>query len=327
VLGASAAAALLLITKEASTAQAAARATILGTSITQYGVAGIDSSWDPNTFLGNLGTRTFGVIGVWEVSMPAPANAGVLGQATGHVGVLGLSTNVVGVFGQSQSGTGVQGISATGDGILGFSSGNLKYGLAGTGSGQAHGLIGYSANQFGISGIKQNGNNWAGAFFNAQATSPSAGRKGLFVQGDFLVLNGTKNAGVKTQKHGYRKMYAVEATENVFEDFGTAALKNGKARVDLDDVFAETVNTAQKYQVYLTPSGDTKGLYVSGRDARGFTVQEAQGGSGSFEFDYRVVAKVRGYEGTRMEQFEPPTMPPTPEPTKSPDSAGPKRQG
>jgi hypothetical protein len=122
-------------------------------------------------------------------------------------------------------------------------------------------------------------------------------------------------------------MYAVEATENVFEDFGTTSLKGGKARVELDEIFAETVNTGQKYQVYLTPSGDTKGLFVSARDAKGFTVQEAQGGSGSFEFDYRVVAKVRGYESTRMEQFEPPTMPTPPQQSKAPDSAGPKRQG
>ena len=241
--------------------------------------------------------------------------AGVADDATG-VGVEGVNIqNGLGVRGISVGGPAIEGRSTNGDGVLGFSSGNLKYSLAGLGSEQAHGLIGYSANQFGIVGINQNGNNWAGGFFNALANTPNSGRNGLIVQGNFVVVNGTKNAAVKTQKHGYRKMYAVEATENVFEDFGTATLKGGKARVELDEVFAETVNTGQKYQVYLTPtSGDSKGLGVVTKDARGFAVQELGGGTGSYEFDYRVVAKVRGYEGKRMEAFEPPTMPTPPTP-------------
>ena len=218
--------------------------------------------------------------------------------------------------GRSVSGNAIEGFSDTGNGILGYSSGDLKYSLAGSGSGQAHGLIGYSQNQFGISGINQGGNNWAGAFFNAGASAPNSGKKGLFVQGDFLVLNGTKNAGVKTQRFGHRKMYAVEATENVFEDFGTATLKGGNARVELDEVFAETVNTGQKYQVYLTPkSADSRGLAVVSQDAKGFTIQELGAGTGTYDVDYRVVAKVRGHEKTRMEQFEPPAIPTPPTPS------------
>jgi hypothetical protein len=243
------------------------------------------------------------------------AGPGVQGITPTGIGVQGITATGIGVRGTSTSGTGVHGESTTGDGVLGFSSGNLKYALAGSGSGQAHGLIGYSQNQFGISGINNGGNNWAGAFFNAGATAPNSGRKGLFVQGDFLVLNGTKNAGVKTQRFGHRKMYAVEATENVFEDFGTATLKGGKARVELDEVFAETVNAGQKYQVYLTPKSlDSKGLGVISQDANGFTIGELGGGTGSYDIDYRVVAKVRGYEKTRMEPFEPPPMPKAPEP-------------
>jgi hypothetical protein len=271
------------------------------------GVSGTTNSGTNAAVQGtNLGTGP-GVQGQSE------SGTGVQGSG-GSAGVSGETTSGNGVMGTSVSGTGVQGQSISGDGILGFSSGDLKYSLAGSGSGQAHGLIGYSQNPFGVSGINQNGNNWAGAFFNAGATAPNSGAKGLFVQGDFLVLNGTKNAAVKTQRFGHRKMYAVEATENVFEDFGTATLKGGKARVDLDEMFAETVNTGQKYQVFMTPRGDSKGLFVSAQDARGFTVQESQNGTGSYDFDFRVVAKVRGYEKTRMEQFEPPPLPKMPEP-------------
>ena len=281
----------------------------------EAGVSGVNDS----EFEGATGVSgSAGVIG------GGGATYGVRGDSfstsTGAAGVWGQAGKLTGatrgVQGTSTSGSGIQGSSTTGDGILGFSSGNLKYSLAGSGSGQTHGLIGHSQNQFGVSGINQNGNNWAGAFFNAQANAPGANKQGLFVQGDFVVVNGTKNAAVKTQKHGYRKMYAVEATENVFEDFGTASLKGGKARVELDEIFAETVNTGQKYQVYLTPKSlDSKGLAVVSQDAKGFSVGKLHGGTGGYEFDYRVVAKVRGQEAKRMEQFEPPAMPTPPIPS------------
>jgi hypothetical protein len=56
-------------------------------------------------------------------------------------------------------------------------------------------------------------------------------------------------------------------------------------------------------------------LAVVAQDAEGFVVQEAQGGRGSYEFDYRIMAKVRGHENTRLEAF---TMPTAPEPPKAP---------
>jgi hypothetical protein len=250
---------------------------------------------------------------------------GVQGESDTGIGVLGIGTTGAGVQGTATSGTGVEGRSTSGDGILGYSSGNLKYSLAGSGSGQAHGLIGFSQNQFGVSGINNGGNNWAGAFFNAGATAPNSGKRGLIVQGDFVVVNGTKNAAIKTEKHGYRKMYALEATGNYFEDVGSARLQQGKARVELDEMFAETVSSGAKYYVFPVPkSGDSKGLAVVHQDATGFTVQEIGGGVGSYEFDYRVMAKVRGHEGTRMEAFEPPPMPKAPEPVDMPPSPKPE---
>jgi hypothetical protein len=51
---------------------------------------------------------------------------------------------------------------------------------------------------------------------------------------------------------------------------------------------------------------------VVAQDVEGFTVQEADGGKGSYEFDYRIMAKVRGQEETRLEAFTVPTAPPPP---------------
>ena len=59
-------------------------------------------------------------------------------------------------------------------------------------------------------------------------------------------------------------------------------------------------------------SAESKGLAVVGQDAKGFTIQELGGGTGSYDVDYRVVATVKGHENTRMEQLDPPTMPTPP---------------
>ena len=280
---------------------------VQGTSTNHIGVSGISSSATQPAIVGNWvgpansATPHSGVYGSTLGNAPGvhgvgPAN-GVLGTARTTDGPNPTLTGGIGVKGESGSGSAVQGISASGPGIDGRST---------TGPG----ALGVSQSLFGVAGVNLGGNSWGGVFVNAQATAPGANKPGLFVQGDFVFINGTKNAAIKTQKHGYRKMYAVEATENVFEDFGTVAIKNGKARVDLDEVFAETVNTGQKYQVYLTPkSADSKGLAVVAQDPRGFTIQELGGGTGSYDVDYRVVAKVRGFEAKRMERFDPPAMP------------------
>jgi hypothetical protein len=96
---------------------------------------------------------------------------------------------------------------------------------------------------------------------------------------------------------------AVEATENWFEDAGSAQLSHGSARIDLDPTFAQTVNTAIDYHVFLTPNGDCKGLYVSQKSATSFEVHELGGGTSNIAFDYRIMAKRGGHESLRLADF------------------------
>src|SRR5262249_45754570 len=80
------------------------------------------------------------------------------------------------------------------------------------------------------------------------------------------------------------------AIRSAIEDSGTAHLVNGTANVYLSPSFARSIDPRFGYQVFLTPGGDTRGLYVAGKFARGFRVREVQGGRGSFDFDYHVYA-------------------------------------
>jgi hypothetical protein len=96
-------------------------------------------------------------------------------------------------------------------------------------------------------------------------------------------------------------LYAMESPQHWFEDFGAGQLENGTAAVALDPTFAETVNGASDYHVFLTPEGDCRGLYVSSKTASGFEVRELGGGRSTVAFDYRIVALRRGFESVRLE--------------------------
>ena len=74
----------------------------------------------------------------------------------------------------------------------------------------------------------------------------------------------------------------------------------GAATVALEPTFAETVNTAMEYHVFVTPKGDCKGLYVANETPAGFEVHELGGGQSTVAFDYRIVARRKGYESVRL---------------------------
>jgi hypothetical protein len=242
------------------------------------------------------GTGVFGYSGSPVPFNPPSAGTGVFGEGP---------TN--GVVGKSAAGTAVMGNSATGDGVWGITNGNQRIAVGANGTGQAYGLAAYSANQVAVVGFNLSGANYGGVFSGGGPSHP-----GVFIDG-FFVATGTKSQAVPTAKHGMRRLYAVESTQPMFEDFGSAWLENGQARVRLDPIFAATVNTAIKYHVFLTPrSAETKGLAVVEQNTEGFVVQEAHGGRGSYEFDYRIMAKVRGQEDTRLEPFTAPIVPTLP---------------
>ena len=69
---------------------------------------------------------------------------------------------------------------------------------------------------------------------------------------------------------------------------------------NLESLFGETVNTGVDYHVFLTPNGDCKGLYVAQKSAGSFVVRELGGGTSSIAFDYRIMAKRKGYEQVRL---------------------------
>jgi len=112
------------------------------------------------------------------------------------------------------------------------------------------------------------------------------------------LITGTKSAAVKLDNGEYRLLYSMESPENWFEDFGEGQLVNGRAQVQIDPMFAQSVNTSVKYHVFLTPQDEPLTLAVANRTTSSFEVRGPAGSN--ISFSYRIVAKRKGYEDLRM---------------------------
>jgi hypothetical protein len=123
-----------------------------------------------------------------------------------------------------------------------------------------------------------------------------------------LYVNGTKSSAVKVNNGEYRAFYSQESPENWFEDFGEGQLVNGKAHIDLDSLFLQTVtvNSLNPMKVFVQLEGDCNGVFVS-KGTSGFDVTELTGGVSNVVFSYRVVAKRKGYEEVRLAKVKGPT--------------------
>jgi hypothetical protein len=52
--------------------------------------------------------------------------------------------------------------------------------------------------------------------------------------------------------------------------------------------------------VFVTPKGDCRGLYVTNETDQVFEVRELGSGTSNVAFDYRIIARRRGYEQIRL---------------------------
>jgi hypothetical protein len=111
-----------------------------------------------------------------------------------------------------------------------------------------------------------------------------------------------KPATVKLNNGTKAKLFAEEAAEVYFTDYGEGTLTSGKAHVDLDPTFLQTVSVDAWHpvKVFVQLNDDCKGVFVSNRSATGFDVVELQNGTSNAHFTYRVVCKRKYYEDERL---------------------------
>jgi hypothetical protein len=105
---------------------------------------------------------------------------------------------------------------------------------------------------------------------------------------------------VKTDA-GWKAVYTVESPEIWFEDFGSVELSGGRMHVELDPLFLQTVtvNSQHPMKVFVTQTSGEPVAVVVNKGTTGFDLASTNGASASF--DYRIIAKRKGYEDKRLD--------------------------
>jgi hypothetical protein len=271
---------------------------LIATSAAGVGIGGVTNNKSTKDSYG-----TNGVEGVDAATDGGQQNIGVLGVSVTSNGVEGVTNNpsltspfgraaVFGIDGSTDGGSrnwGTAGYSKNGTGILG-----LSFAAPQASGGQfASALLAVCGN--GGSSIE-----------GADGPLPSAN---LFLLADCsgnLTLEGTVTTGTPPLVVTKRTVgpavgaYVPRETEPTIEDFGEARLASGRADVALGRDFATTIAQDASYLVFITPEGDSHGLYVTEKTSRGFAVRESQGGRSTMAFSYRVVSRPLGALQARL---------------------------
>lgn len=287
----------------------------MGPEPTGHGVFGFTSS--PNTArAGVTGTASTpqarGLLGIHAGFPPGSGLTFVTQAVRGEGGTIGLcgegktvepngtpARTSWGVVGRGAA-TGVdgRGVGAGTFGVVGVG------GVAGVWGGDSTsggiGVIGVSGPNFSSGGLTFTP--WAGRF-----DGPVLVRGNLSITGSLFVSGPTKSSVVPHPDGSQRVMHTVEAPESWFEDIGRAQLRQGVARVEVDPDFAAVSGLDYDYHVFLTPEGESNGLYVTNRTSTGFEVREQGEGTSEISFSYRIMTKRTDIRTGRLEPIDLPS--------------------
>ena len=241
-----------------------------------------------------------------------PSAANDSGCAVGIYGKVEANTigsaGTFGVYGLSESSDDQN----TLDGILG-NDGSSSAGVWGGASGDCSGHGCHAGLSNGVQGETWSTNNSAagGRFYALTGTSglaeavygatdsTTAGSYGMYSSGP-TGASGTKSAIVYTDTQGPTELYVTESPEIWFEDIGVGKLIDGRAVIELDSLFRETVTINEEYPmvVFVQPY-DNVSLFVK-PGTTSFEVITTNNQNSNAYFSYKIMAKRKYYENKRL---------------------------
>ena len=238
----------------------------------------------------------------------APSNDGIVGTtkyvstspSNFHSGIEGVDSsttgsNDAGVFGRSIRGSG-----ALGTGTIGVLGVGTTYGVFGKGA------------AVGVEGLMTSASSSGTAVLAVDLMGTGLLYEGIDVHGiDLFKVDSAGNAFAQSFTAPFMMgrqptsdgppvtTYVNQTSVPSLEDFGEAQLTSGTVFVPIDRAFASAIDR-KGYLVFLTPEGDTHGLYVTHKSMKGFEVRENQGGRSTVPFSYRIVARPFGSSARRL---------------------------
>ena len=262
----------------------------------------------------------FGVMGTTRADPGGfgPGSSAVYGRDQSpygrtNAGVSGISTVGTGVYGHSIEGAGVFGNGEPGVVADGYTFGNGYWpGLVAIGGAPESSCdsnypcppaMAVTTNYAQGSGVT-----FFEAYDNAGTLLASIDDGGNMHLAGLLYTSGSCHSGCMPTRNVTNTTvvaYTPRQSSPTIEDFDEAQLTNGTAFVHINADFRATIDPASHYFVFVTPHGDSRGLYVTDETATGFWVRENGGGRTTMAFDYRIVAKPLDSNEPRLPVYRP----------------------
>jgi hypothetical protein len=290
-----------------------------GTSTSSVGVEGIGNSSDGGYFSGKTGVSASGsssgdgvfAVGSTGVDAVSSSTTGDVFEGFSGGGYLfqGFNPSATGVFTVDDQGNDSNAGYTTTYGTVYGGYGNNQvagayldgedYGVEGTnlashdngvGDGYAVFALGYGGDLY-----ASNNSDQVNSFYVTDAGD-------VHITGK-IYTSGSCSSGCVRQADGpgvHVISYTPSESQPTMEDFGEGQMVNGSAYVRLESTFAKTIDQTSDYLVFITPEGDSRGVYVTQKSPSGFTVRENQGGRSTLSFGYRIVAKPYGDSSPRL---------------------------
>ena len=250
--------------------------TLAGAGYAMYSLARYHTSF--GLYAINSDTSGTAILGIGNNTNEKYLLAGSGGSFNGnHTGLFTIGENLT-------DGTGIL---AVGNGLATFGSLAGGAGIAATG------------NNIGVFGCAQTlgsaaDTGRAGGYFVDGNPASSYAYVGMFdgTANRKIVGNGTVNTIVKNTNNDAVMLSAPESPENLFQDYGTGTLSNGKAIINLDPDFSKNIEVDSKHplRVFIQLEGDCNGVYVTNKTQNSFDVVELKGGNSNVAFSWSVTA-------------------------------------
>ncbi len=187
------------------------------------------------------------------------------------------------------------GLIATGNGSTGSIS--LTTGSGISAKGNDIGVFGYASNTSSLPNLiigKAGGYfaNAEGGFAYVGAWADPAGGGNNADIAYKIIGTGTVSTIVKDVNETPITMFAPEAPEILFQDYGIGKLTNGSVIIQLDPNLSKNIRVDDSHpmKVFVQLEGDCNGVYVTSKSANSFTVKELQGGKSNVPFSWSIVA-------------------------------------